>query len=81
MIFIIKRDSSFPEAVMIEPWAVDIVLAMNDELKLVIHGLESTNEVLFEHTKDNCLVIYSADIYRVDVILNGVDLSNKYQFR
>lgn len=81
MIFIIKRDVSFPKAVMIEPWAVDIVLAMYDELKLVFHGLNSTSEVRFHHTYDNRLVILPDDIERVDVILNGVDLSNQYKFR
>ncbi|MBC7750453.1 MAG: hypothetical protein H7Z73_01865 [Candidatus Saccharibacteria bacterium] len=81
MIFTIKRKRSFPEAVMIEPWAIDIVLAVNDELKLVIYGLKSESDVIFEHTNDDRLVIFSVDIDSVDVILNGVDLSNKYKFR
>lgn len=81
MIFIFKRESSFPKGVTIEPWAINIELAKGDELKLNIHGLNSESEVFFNDAGSDELSILSADIYRVDVILNGVDLSNKYQFR
>jgi len=81
MVINIKREkgSIFPKAIMIEPWAIDIILKEGDAIKLTIKGL--AEEIYFDYTKDNRMVIFSPEIYRVDIIINGVDVSDQYRFR
>jgi hypothetical protein len=78
MIFMIKRGSTFPKSVAIEPWAVGIELAVGDVLKLDIYGISNESEVSLEDVGDGELCIYAPKIVRVDVSINGVDVSKQY---